>query len=449
MLKGRQLWLILATCLVCYAVLRSQGHFERVTLSNVPQAVRRSSPGHAGRGSAEGALLAPSLLLAQLHDLHVSNLRSLPRNCSLFERKLREYAAWRAETIAQLSADGDQMATAAARGLKFVVVGSVGGGLGDRLPFMLSALTFSMRYKRLFFVDWPPFSKYVYSPFMDWELDRKALPKLAARVHATRVKTIYSCENPGSIHPCLFAEDQPNVTYSEDVLHVAGNRGTWSSGSLRPHMYWYRDEIIDGVAACPYQALFRPKPELLKRAQPMLERFQRIRASKLNASAPDNTKIIGFHYRSGDGVMHGNRNFTVDDMEKGYSAQLQLCATTSNAVVFLLSDSAQLRADAIRRFGADRVITTDLMPRHVGDVEVRNNKVDEEETVASALTEWWLLADTDYIVVGRMASGFAKLAVLASSHARIAYSQVMHGKPLDNCRANAVSAAVTSYPLHA
>lgn len=428
------LWLLITAAIVAYASLRGEFAAELLLRAVTVPATRAASR----RGAATGKAARDSPPSADLHALateHLHGLRKLPRNCSVFVESIRTYARWRSQTIQELLADGDEIAAAAARHIKFVVVGRFGGGLGDRLPFMLSALAFSMRYGRLFFIDWPPLSKYVHSPFLDWHLD--SLPRLASKVAATQPTITYSCENPGAKYPCLFGEEYPNATFSDELLHVTGNRGTWSSGSLRPHMSWYRDEIIDGIPGCAYQAMFQPRPELWARAQPVLDRFEALRRKAPSGSG--NFTIIGFHYRSGDEIMHGDRNFTVDDMEAGWAEQLRLCASTHNSVVFLLSDSAQLRADAIRRFGADRIITTDLIPRHVGDVEMRSNSLDEEETVAVALTEWLLLSRTDFIVVGRMASGFAKLAVLASSHARIAYSQVMQGQSLGDCKPNAVS----------
>lgn len=362
-------------------------------------------------------------------------LSALPRNCSVFIKQLREYAAWRAGALKKLVATGGDLHAPETEGLKAVVVSSTGGGFGDRLPFMISVLAFCMRYKRVFFIDWQPFAKFVYSPFLDWRLRHDLYPKLAQRVAQTPVKLLYTCENDGEDghNSCIWARGKPNETLDRDLLHIAGNRGVWSAGSNRPHMNWYRDEIIDGVLACPHQAIAQPRPALVARAKPMLDRFAALRA------ADAALKLVGFHYRAGDGILLANKGFTVDDMSNGWREQLKLCAASSNYTIFLLSDSAQLRADAVRRFGPERIITTDLVPRHVGDVEVRNTKVNETEAVADVLTDWWLLKHCDFIVVGKMDSGFSRMAVVASKHASIVYSQVMIGESVGHCRANDVS----------
>lgn len=415
-------------------------------------------------------------------DRQRSLLAPLPRNCSVFIKQLREYATWRVEALRKLVATGGDIRAPGAEGLKVVVVSSTGGGFGDRLPFMISVLAFCMRYKRVFFIDWPPFAKFVYSPFLDWRLREDLYPKLVARIRNSKPKLLYTCENDGedTQSSCIWAHTNPDVSLGGDLLHLAGNRGMWSSGSNRPHMDWYFNSIIDRVPACAHQALVQPRPVLLARAQPMLDRF-----ASLRAQYPyKNLTIVGFHYRAGDAVLLRNgagvragagagaasgsgagngagagataaagssagpsplppaAAFTVEDMSAGWRDQLKLCATQPHYAVFLLSDSAGLRADAVRRFGADRIITTDVTPRHVGDVELRNTKgVDETEAVADVLTDWWLLKHADFIVVGKMDSGFSRMAVLASSHARILYSQVMIGQSVGHCRANDVSVA--------
>lgn len=396
--------------------------------------------------------LASSLPIAQAmvveedvwtEDRQRALLAALPRNCSVFIKQLREYAAWRAEALKKLVATGGDIRAPGAEGLKVVVVSSTGGGFGDRLPFMISVLAFCMRYKRVFFIDWPPFAKFVYSPFLDWRLRADLYPKLAARLKDAKPTLLYTCENDGedAEFSCIWAHTNPDVSLGSDLLLLAGNRGIWSAGSNSPHMKWYRDSVIDNVPACAHQAIVQPRPALLARAQPMLDRFAALRAQYVHK----NLTIVGFHYRAGDAILlrNGAVDFTVEDMSTGWRHQLKLCAGEPHHAVFLLSDSAALRADAVRRFGADRIITTDVMPRHVGDVEVRNTKVNETEAVADVLTDWWLLKHADFIVVGKMDSGFSRMAVLASTHARIVYSQVMIGESVGYCRANDVSIAAS------
>lgn len=360
------------------------------------------------------------------------SLAYLPDGCSRVIDAVREYAEWREIAIERLLEEGEGEPTLEQmeEGLRIAMYADIGGGWGDRLPAMVSLFAFAMRYKRVFFIDWRPLSRWMTSPFFDWRFEASAMPELAYRVRSRiNLNTLYTCEPwGGTRRGCLWDRPRPDQRFDRSVLHFASNRGIWTLSSLPEHVSFFKN-LTGGSPACLHKALFQPTPELLARAAPMIQRIEALRASGL--------RVVGFHYRAGDHTLVGNgaqhKNVTVDDMLQGWRGTLLKCAADPKTVLFFLSDSATLRRNVQAQFGEERVLLSPLQPKHVGDKEVAATAVNESEALGDMLAEWLMLQATDFVVVGRGDSGFARSAVLHSRNASYGYEVYMYHTPMERC----------------
>lgn len=382
--------------------------------------------------STSATAASPSFWKEWPPDEQARALSYLPNGCAKVIDAVRDYAKWRGEMIAQLLAEGsggEPSLEQFENGLQLAIYADIGGGWGDRLPSMVSLFAFALRYKRVFFIDWQPLSRWMTSPFFDWRFEDSGVPELRYRIrNKLNLNTLYTCESWGGTNKgCLWDRPRPDLRFDRSVVHFASNRGLWTLSSLPEHIAYFKN-LTDGAPACLHKALFQPTPELLARAEPMVQRIQAIRAA--------GRRVVGFHYRSGDNNLVGqgaSRNVTIDDMLAGWKGTLLTCAAAPDTTIFFLSDSATLRANVLAAFGPERVLLSPLQPRHVGDKEIAATATNESEALGDMLAEWLMLQAADFVVVGKADSGFARSAVLHSRNATFGYQIYMFHTPMERC----------------
>jgi hypothetical protein len=363
-------------------------------LSGPPEQVKRSPKEHRVPSSTDDFQVAQS--------------------CPDLRAALQAYVSWR---------KGNDGGTATGT----VVYGRLGGGIGDRMPSIVSTFSFALRYRRMFFVDYPSLSHWLQSPYFDWSLTAAKNASLLEAVRKTDPTVLYSCEISGN---CIWSTADPEIRFpsNKEIHHLVTNRGLWVESSLRPHLEYF-NELTDSSPACLHHALLRPTPKLLERAEPYLKLFRQARAS--------GSRVIGVHYRSGDASMTSIPDktdmsvadaWTKEPLFRSTIASMAACleeeggeistgSGRNRTLLFFISDSSTVRQHIKARFG-DRVIQTDITARHVGNEKLRSAGAsidDETEALGETLTEWWLLSQTDLVILS-LSSGFARTAVVASNH---------------------------------
>jgi len=347
--------------------------------------------------------------LSQGHT-HVAQLSpwTFPSKCNDTIAALTSYGTWHSAQLERLRAtNGDLIrlsntADDSSQPLSAAVHGGSGGGWGDRIVSIVSLFGFALRYKRLFFLNYPALVPWMHSPFFDWSING-TLPLLQRAVRLTEPQILYAGNGVLTIwdHPAP-AERWPA---SSPVVHVIGNRGIWSGASRQEHIEFF-DHLTRGVPACLQQALFRPTPALEKFVQPYTSQFAAVRAR--------GHLVVGVHFRSGDASLSagGRPQLWFDTMTEQFQQVLVACTQAPNRTVFFATDSPTLKRDVQRLFGA-AVITTDIKPRHVRG-ETGEYTVSEADVVRDTMAEWWLLAECDFLAF-EASSGFARSAVAASA----------------------------------
>lgn len=340
---------------------------------------------------------------------HVVHLNSwaFPSKCNDTVAALTSYGAWHSAQLERLrTTNGDltrlsNNADDTPKPLSAAVHGGSGGGWGDRIVSIVSLFGFALRYKRLFFLNYPALAPWMHSPFFDWSING-TLPLLQRAVRLTELQILYAGNGALTVwdHPAP-AERWPA---SSPVVHVIGNRGIWSAASRQENIDFF-DHLTRGVPACLQQALFRPTPALQQFVQPYTSRFAAVRAR--------GHLVVGVHFRSGDASLAagGRPQLWFDTMTTQFQQVLVACTRAPNRTVFFASDSATLKRDVARLFGA-AIITTDIEPRHVG--EPGDYTASEADVVRDTMAEWWLLAQCDFLAFD-VSSGFARSAVAASA----------------------------------
>ena len=406
----------------------------------------------------------------------------LPDTCDTethsFSAEMRAYAVWREGKMAFLRAAGGDVAEARllqqASGdgdppLSLSVYGNEGGGWGDRLPAVVSLFAFAVRYRRIFFWNYPAVYPWVTSPFFDWRVDNATLPKLVADLSRTRPQFLYSCEaennkaaqsNASLSKVCLFFNVAPELRYPDAETispYMVSNRGLWSAGSLRNHTAFF-DELTRNQPGCLHQALVRPRSALL--ALPQVRKG----LAAFSAARATGKRVIGMHYRASDAVMVSealrkwvtaglnattnssstpaltfeqasaivNGLVLIEGAEKHFLAgRIAYHIGRADEAIFFATNSLELRASLA--IVHPTIILSGTTPVHIGNdnsdvtaaaahklgrgVESGSYYLTTESTtVGHVIADWWLLARTD-VRIGSHRSGFMMAATLHSKYA--------------------------------
>ncbi|GAA6013116.1 hypothetical protein JCM10207_006177 [Rhodosporidiobolus poonsookiae] len=302
------------------------------------------------------------------------------------------------------------------------------GGLGDRLLGMTSAFFFGLVTNRAFLAEWQspiPLDVVFDSPHVNWTyssytsaahpiLGDKHLVDAAAEldiIHFDRLSvdmTFGTRSWQGKGKKLMPGFERRDLAYQSPWIKMFTNRGM----IYRSFKYKHLQKSIDRLGlqptnafACISQYLFRPKPPALD-----------LIAEYTSVLALPSVFSVGIHIRTGDRSMKDlewdRSQNTVKRHTQFFRCARELASTyasPSQRIVFaLVTDSAALKADAIKSFG-DRVVVTDMQPQHV------HQKSGHANGVFSAVVEDWILAKTD-MLVATQDSGFGKLA--AFMHAR-------------------------------
>ena len=418
------------------------------------------SPWPSMEPQPRAAVLAEEAASAGLTEAEAAAAHKLPAVCESetagrFHATLVAYGRWHAAKMAFVkAANGDLMRARvlqAAAGdtdppLTLAVYGEPGGGWGDRVPAIVALFGLALRYGRVFLLDYHAVYNWLDSPYVDWRVDRAALPALGLAIDAVPVENRYTCqdETDETGAGCLWIYPHPDRRWPPTPpvsLHHVTNRGIWGPGSRHDHIAWF-NALTGGRSACLTQAVLRPRSALLAlpAVRSILARFDVAREAGM--------RVVGIHHRAGDIVMTREALRAAGDANAPPAAPLpdvgdvagldayltaamgETGAATALAAhvaagdtVLVVTDSADVREAVRRRYPA--VITTDARIMHVGndasDVFVhaahesqRRVRISEDVGMRDVLVDWWLLASTD-LRKGLLLSGFVRSATVASA----------------------------------
>ncbi|GAA5988756.1 hypothetical protein JCM5350_002927 [Sporobolomyces pararoseus] len=296
------------------------------------------------------------------------------------------------------------------------------GGLGDRLLGMTSAFFFGLITQRSFLGEWQspiPLDVVFDSPAVNWShssftssrhpvLGQQTLIDQAAEldiIHFDRLSvdsTFGSTSwNPKRGKSWTKGFEKRDIAYASNWIKFFTNRGM----IYRSFSYKHLQKSIDKLGlkpttafACINQYLFRPKPPALN----LISEYTSV------LSLPS-VFSVGIHVRTGDRSMKDTEYDKINTVKR--HSQFFRCARelgetyaspSQQIVYYLVTDSANLKADAQRTLGT-KLVTTNMVPQHV------HQKTGHVDGVFSAVVEDWILSKTD-MMVATQDSGFGKLA---------------------------------------
>ncbi|GAA5951540.1 hypothetical protein JCM3765_005964 [Sporobolomyces pararoseus] len=296
------------------------------------------------------------------------------------------------------------------------------GGLGDRLLGMTSAFFFGLITQRSFLGEWQspiPLDVVFDSPAVNWShssftssrhpvLGQQTLVDQAAEldiIHFDRLSvdsTFGSTSwNPKRGKSWTKGFEKRDIAYASNWIKFFTNRGM----IYRSFSYKHLQKSIDKLGlkpttafACINQYLFRPKPPALN----LISEYTSV------LSLPS-VFSVGIHVRTGDRSMKDSEYDKINTVKR--HSQFFRCARelgetyaspSQQIVYYLVTDSANLKADAQRTLGT-KLVTTNMIPQHV------HQKAGHVDGVFSAVVEDWILSKTD-MMVATQDSGFGKLA---------------------------------------
>ncbi|GAA6013163.1 hypothetical protein JCM10207_006191 [Rhodosporidiobolus poonsookiae] len=300
------------------------------------------------------------------------------------------------------------------------------GGLGDRLLPLASAFWFALVTNRAFFATWRspiPLHAVFDSPHLDWELSSASVlvqnttlveGMVELDTMQARAKEIDALFGSVRWDPPGDERVGPGTSETDRAFHAPwikwhSNPGlvhrSFSYPSLQPRIAALNLTSTNAFA-CLISYLLRPAP-------PALELI----AQYTSVLALPSVFSVGIHVRTGDRSMKDREWDETQNTVKRHS-QFFRCARdlastyaapSQRVVLALVTDSAALKASALRRFGADGLVVTDFEPQHA------DQNAGMADAVFGSVVEMWMLGRTDMVVASHK-SGFGKLA--AFMHAR-------------------------------
>ena len=211
----------------------------------------------------------------------------------------------------------------------------------------------------------PPYPRNVLKSFLVREKD----------ISSYNGMTIYPLQmvNSNHMHKAFKYKNLSNLIlgrdHTFDVIAIAGNRGRSIALFKNPFYAEYLTSIglrPETIFSCIYRYLFRYKSDVICISDACKRAKNAIIDSKRNGSV-----IIGMHVRISDEIFRHDMNVTLVNASGHFSCAEQYMSEISQkneSVIFLVSNSLNLRIQAKKRYG-DKVITdTVTRSSHTGHI---------------------------------------------------------------------------------
>eukprot|EP00050_Salpingoeca_kvevrii_P009950 m.5760 g.5760 ORF g.5760 m.5760 type:complete len:491 (-) comp2543_c0_seq1:172-1644(-) len=295
------------------------------------------------------------------------------------------------------------------------------GGLGDRLPGIVSSFVLAVLSNRIFLMDWTLAPSAFEHNFINWEYE-SALANQPERSIFTRdvhhnpiafLRILGNMESEGE-RPLDFDTISLIINRARATLLFDVNELPPKIDQVEMHHHqltalgFQRENIFGCILRYLLQVPPRVKDEF------------RSYASIL--SDPD-TLAIGIHIRTTDKAMFRNESLPLERYRNRFESAQEIerlhGSKYKRVVWLLLSDNDSLRQASVVEYGS-KVMITHITPYHVNKFEhdmKRSNKhtaiVPPLRALETSIGEWWLYSLCDYFILDPW-SGFSRTALFYS-----------------------------------
>jgi hypothetical protein len=224
---------------------------------------------------------------------------------------------------------------------------------------------------------------------------------------------LVNAKDPESLY--LLSEEFSEIVLnrSYEWVYICSNRGiTIPAFSLpeynrRLSQYGLTTSTTFG---CALNYLFKPKPEIFVPLLPIMREMAKPERRGLR---------IAIQIRTNDNVLLGNEHVPLKTFKMFFECarRVEQIAVRDHppgtqATWFLFSDSASIRAQASALYGEKVVTALNVTIEHSAKEKVcRGERCVSDVGFSTAVAEWWLLGEMDYMVASAN-SGFGKTAAM-------------------------------------